>query len=152
MCQYHSSDFYPRPPGGGRQHLLQQSGVCRLISIHALRAEGDGGAGHRRPKAGHISIHALRAEGDRAGRHWSPEAYIFLSTPSGRRATVWPAGGLRRSRISIHALRTEGDGESITTTEPIIRYFYPRPPDGGRQQKFTKYCLLLRHKHENSSF
>ena len=36
-------DFYPRPPRGGR--LLERSRFvpCRLISIHALREEGDTG-------------------------------------------------------------------------------------------------------------
>ena len=57
-----------------------------MISIHALRAEGDAGVSlfavlHP------ISIHALRAEGDTllvfAPLSWS----AFLSTPSVRRAT-----------------------------------------------------------------
>ena len=56
----------------------------------------------------------------------------FLSTPSARRATransctcLWQAG------ISIHALREEGDRAEwcIIRTR---RYFYPRPPRGGR--------------------
>ena len=38
---YANTDFYPRPPRGGR--LAEQMGVTRksLISIHALREEGD---------------------------------------------------------------------------------------------------------------
>ncbi len=56
--------FYPRPPRGGRQGDARQ--VCKrdLISIHALREEGD--------------IHYT------TGRVLSQE---FLSTPSARRAT-----------------------------------------------------------------
>ena len=34
---------------------------------------------------------------------------IFLSTPSARRATLWPNGGEQMDKISIHALREEGD-------------------------------------------
>ena len=57
-----------------------------------------------------ISIHALREEGDLAGLCLKIVHSIFLSTPSARRATDCPADGCGRSR-----------------------YFYPRPPRGGRQ-------------------
>ena len=33
--------FYPRPPGGGRQLWVIKAGAVNLISIHALRVEGD---------------------------------------------------------------------------------------------------------------
>ena len=36
------SDFYPRPPRGGRLHGLFASQSFLDISIHALREEGDG--------------------------------------------------------------------------------------------------------------
>ena len=36
-------DFYPRPPRGGRQHRQRQTVWRDIISIHALREEGDGG-------------------------------------------------------------------------------------------------------------
>ena len=78
----------------------------------------------------------------------------FLSTPSARRATaIWRAagGGLdisihalreegdtareRPSRnttgISIHALREEGDSGG-QQARGVTKYFYPRPPRGGR--------------------
>ena len=35
------SDFYPRPPRGGRQQRLQSMIDLPEISIHALREEGD---------------------------------------------------------------------------------------------------------------
>ena len=56
-----------------------------------------------------ISIHALREEGDpfSAVRFWLQK--VFLSTPSARRATkIYHAMGLDKE-ISIHALREEGD-------------------------------------------
>ena len=55
-----------------------------------------------------ISIHALREEGDAAKSMWNAQPAEFLSTPSARRATSHAAG------------LTPG------------KYFYPRPPRGGR--------------------
>ena len=40
-----------------------------------------------------ISIHALREEGDGCGLDWNVSIYQFLSTPSARRATLWPGPG-----------------------------------------------------------
>ena len=80
-------NFYPRPPRGGRLPGGQYLHDPAVISIHALREEGD------RPVSGGIhfpvwiSIHALREEGD------------LCPMPS----TVGTLG------ISIHALREEGD-------------------------------------------
>ena len=56
-----------------------------------------------------ISIHALREEGD----------------PGAGRDADGAAG------ISIHALREEGDRRKLPSRMPT-RYFYPRPPRGGR--------------------
>ena len=36
------SDFYPRPPRGGRPGIFLTVQQLPLISIHALREEGDG--------------------------------------------------------------------------------------------------------------
>ena len=102
-----------------------------MISIHALRVEGDSFA-NRKPHHRTISIHALRVEGDIETMTPAELERLFLSTPSVWRATnnaaviaalvvflstpsVWratrenstarPSGGV----ISIHALRVEGD-------------------------------------------
>ena len=79
---------------------------------------------------------------------------VFLSTPSARRATLAiidayedycsisihalreegddEAGeGAKGFGISIHALREEGDLQCLVTWSSH-RYFYPRPPRGGR--------------------
>ena len=123
-----------------------------------------------------ISIHALREEGDRlrsvlplrcfyfyprpprGGRRGSltaflslfiflstPSArratscqlfvvllYLFLSTPSARRATNAIVNVLLCFCISIHALREEGDGDSYWFS-CFLWDFYPRPPRGGRR-------------------
>ena len=86
------SHFYPRPPRGGRREQAAAMGKACAISIHALREEGD----ESRPPP------------------WAKPVQ-FLSTPSARRATVWP------SKIS-----------------PPEGYFYPRPPRGGRLRTFEK--------------
>ena len=112
--------------------------VPKLISIHALRVEGDlprhciflsvplyfyprppgGGRPPMREAALgllEISIHALRVEGDNCPRHDS----------------VFPR------HISIHALRVEGD-RPYRFLAWLRRYFYPRPPGGGRLYRQRK--------------
>ena len=56
-----------------------------------------------------ISIHALREEGDISFAGAKRQDGQFLSTPSARRATVRHYVRSRRIGISIHALREEGD-------------------------------------------
>ena len=118
-----------------------------VISIHALRVEGDAYPGTKcvnklyfypRPPGGgrrcrsscrihhqRISIHALRVEGDLSLRHQAERSYI-----------------------SIHALRVEGDATSYSTFISSSCNFYPRPPGGGRQQKRTKFSSVFAKKGE----
>ena len=102
--------FYPRPPRGGRRACC----ICVLgkgvISIHALREEGDSAPQLFDSLAKPISIHALREEGDTGGNVTSCGCKSFLSTPSARRATYHRTERHQRLCISIHALREEGDG------------------------------------------
>ena len=56
-----------------------------------------------------ISIHALREEGDLIVRLSVESSIIFLSTPSARRATTSSTTYTITQLISIHALREEGD-------------------------------------------
>ena len=55
--------FYPRPPRGGRHGRCVQLLNQRIISIHALREEGDSITSEDL-RCIRISIHALREEGD----------------------------------------------------------------------------------------
>ena len=126
-----------------------------VISIHALREEGDDTVTETAVTVGTISIHALREEGDAACQLFKVLLYLFLSTPSARRATLddragvgqvgvflstpsarratgRKCGSLHRRHISIHALREEGDVKTGYQRTAIL-YFYPRPPRGGRQ-------------------
>ena len=124
--------FYPRPPGGGRPEIDYVLNCMQRISIHALRVEGDLLLYLCSQNAEIISIHALRVEGDEQGYNKTASDALFLSTPSGWRATAMrkasndllfiflstPSGwratlianrtGISRP-ISIHALRVEGD-------------------------------------------
>ena len=84
--------------------------VLRLmISIHALRVEGDNPLALRPEKMSCISIHALRVEGD-----------------------IVSNGKAIYEDISIHALRVEGDCPGLSARTDYT-HFYPRPPGGGRQ-------------------
>ena len=56
-----------------------------------------------------ISIHALREEGDRTASVRTGSNSSFLSTPSVRRATATVSALKVVIFISIHALREEGD-------------------------------------------
>ena len=153
MPSSESSNFYPRPPRGGRLHIV--SGRFRLkvfLSTPSARRATCKlwGCGF----SGDISIHALREEGDtmRPSRSWSaPDFYPrpprggrqirqqlqaglcqFLSTPSARRATCLHIVHGFILNISIHALREEGDVVYCYEVERRL-YFYPRPPRGGRR-------------------
>ena len=102
------SDFYPRPPRGGRPgyHVIYANEF--VISIHALREEGD-----PLDKAGDvfsdISIHALREEGDKFYTQFRVYcAYFYPRPPRGGRPHNAGDGAVH-VLISIHALREEGD-------------------------------------------
>ena len=106
-----------------------------------------------------ISIHALREEGDHGLGQRQSTCQQFLSTPSARRATKFAMLGDQSSMISIHALREEGDGRPWTRRRTTViflstpsarratperrpvhglpRDFYPRPPRGGRRSSST---------------
>ena len=88
-----------------------------------------------------ISIHALREEGDLPLSGAANVVAIFLSTPSTRRATRLPGGLGRVPDISIHALREEGDKAGEPVTIPI-NDFYPRPPRGGRPFALASHILV----------
>ena len=79
-----------------------------------------------------ISIHALRVEGDCIFSSSSSILLRFLSTPSGWRATRNKIQAMLHCIcISIHALRVEGDADGRLCPFRLFN-FYPRPPGGGR--------------------
>ena len=124
------TDFYPRPPRGGRRFPLHRPPARRYFYPRPPRGGRPATSmtcswfmlflstpSARRATQiikmlcfdATISIHALREEGDVVPHSSNLAALIFLSTPSARRAT--------------------STGRSVT---PATRNFYPRPPRGGR--------------------
>ena len=76
-------------PSARRATIDQQAEIdSYLISIHALREEGDAASCDVQSRDLVISIHALREEGDLLWEHWKEFMGEFLSTPSARRATT----------------------------------------------------------------
>ena len=134
------ADFYPRPPRGGRPLIQSRLDETKIISIHALREEGDhdavSGGLHflyfypRPPRGGRLA--ALRDAHDFTR---------FLSTPSARRATSRWRVAPGCHAISIHALREEGDSSAVAHRSCPF-HFYPRPPRGGRPAS-QQYALAL---------
>ena len=138
------SNFYPRPPRGGR--LSQMFLQCRLRNFYPRPPRGGRPTGRKArninklflstPSAsllGHfcISIHALREEGDRHGPAAHRGGADFYPRPprGGRLPAVDDA--LHIPVISIHALREEGDRHGPAAHRGGAD-FYPRPPRGGR--------------------
>ena len=150
-------DFNPRPPRGGRHTPVVP--VCLVVEFQstpsARRATLHGSGNDAQ---GLISIHALREEGDlrqSTSRHLREE---FQSTPSARRATGAGHRPTTHRKISIHALREEGDMSSSGTNDKQVMisihalreegdwqemrqstqatYFNPRPPRGGRHSTY----------------
>ena len=108
-CRFHRTrHFYPRPPQGGRPHAYKDyaSIIAFLSTPSARRATSDV---LQLRTSDLISIHALREEGDCQCPENIGRAYKFLSTPSARRATFVQRYGRCPVCISIHALRKEGD-------------------------------------------
>ena len=104
QCQH----FYPRPPRGGRPILpmtesrlwlfLSTPSARRATQLHALSAV-----------VVIISIHALREEGDNAGVcHKAQGQDFYPRPPRGGRLPRHP-DHRQGCAISIHALREEGD-------------------------------------------
>ena len=125
--------FYPRPPRGGRRTAFSTNSSSRLfLSTPSARRATIASSCKLLPYF-IISIHALREEGDPALKAAMPAAQKFLSTPSARRATFDGPTIYREEPISIHALREEGD-LLRRRRKPRSRDFYPRPPRGGRRR------------------
>ena len=100
--------FYPRPPDGGRPCAMVSPSDQICISIHALRMEGDGAFDFS----------------------YILDYLLFLSTPSGWRATTGTILSCRDGLISIHALRVEGDRRRRKKRRELCRFL--STPSGWR--------------------
>ena len=137
--------FYPRPPRGGRQLSTNLPSYQFMISIHALREEGDSyqqGLSrmwtnfYPRPPRGGRPAQSSVFESSQEQFLSTPSArratsafngsnnhIRFLSTPSARRATSAEAAAERAfQKISIHALREEGDNELADNLISLMQF------------------------------
>ena len=101
------------------------------ISIHALREEGDASS-----SSSSMTMTNFYPRPPRGGRPctWSfaSRQQIFLSTPSARRATWKPWLSTRPEEfLSTPSARRATRAPGLS--RPGSRYFYPRPPRGGRR-------------------
>ena len=108
---YVKKHFYPRPPRGGR---LDPNAVASVAMVF-LSTPSARRATYRKFASSNfviISIHALREEGDHPSRSIRGRLlYFYPRPPRGgrpdRKGSCWPL-----CDISIHALREEGDPAS----------------------------------------
>ena len=127
-------NFYPRPPRGGRRPL--KCGLLAIIDFYPRPPRGGRRARYFSACGSWVFLStpsARRATLVKGSKYF---LRAFLSTPSARRATYRPSRARDSRHISIHALREEGDSE-ISKNSQILRDFYPRPPRGGRPQSCT---------------
>ena len=126
--------FYPRPPRGGRQlrsatlssrsvFLSTPSArrattttlpICQEVFYFYPRPPRGGRLDYKFKHCNSdcISIHALREEGDSTSMLFAAAFFLFLSTPSARRATCFTMLFIQNNLN-----------------------FYPRPPRGGRRDR-----------------
>ena len=129
-----TSNFYPRPPRGGRRPLCLTEGILSWNFYPRPPRGGRHASSSTRTTSFPISIHALREEGDpQKPAPTSNRCYFYPRPPRGGRPLL--AHSAQRAHfISIHALREEGDS-AWTKTSSMPCNFYPRPPRGGRQMQ-----------------
>ena len=155
--------FLSTPSARRATQEIYAQGTAVDISIHALREEGDGST--QTGNTGALDFYPRPPRGGRRpGKLVLDCVYLFLSTPSARRAThhckilrCSPSISIHALReegdaavyikrlteiISIHALREEGDCCAPTPAMSPCN-FYPRPPRGGRPLKTEDYQKVI---------
>ena len=126
------TNFYPRPPRGGRLAFKGFTKPLCRISIHALREEGDLAAFRLPAQTSYFYPRPPR--GGRRTYYWEDDiCEIFLSTPSARRATA-RVRGVPHAGDHFYPRPPRGGRRAHCCTCLLLRYFYPRPPRGGRLQ------------------
>ena len=112
-----------------------------VISIHALRGEGDNNVVRARSKI-FISIHALRGEGDLNDSAGKLKDAISIHALRGEGDISRTTGAHSQLGISIHALRGEGDRYADSSSALVHRF--QSTPSVGRATslQFAGYYLL----------
>ena len=135
-------DFYPRPPRGGRPRIV--GSVDELRDFYPRPPRGGrlfDALTLFLPVV--ISIHALREEGDQPFDNLSASAIIFLSTPSARRATTPFCTGTTKRRIFLSTPSARRATASRRWHRRSNFDFYPRPPRGGRPDVETSAAVVV---------
>ena len=108
-------NFYPRPPRGGRPGDVPGGEVLdQFLSTPSARRATSDFAPHFCARL--ISIHALREEGDLLSTTAKAATALFLSTPSARRAT----NRVHRKNQNLRFLSTPS-ARRATVLSPSIR-------------------------------
>ena len=126
-----SGQFLSTPSARRATDLKHKYNQKLIISIHALREEGDGAPHPAGARTQHFYPRPPRGGRPACASMSFITVSPFLSTPSARRATQQQQGQRQGLQISIHAIREEGD----SSPKPSLwkpSNFYPRPPRGGR--------------------
>ena len=139
------TNFYPRPPRGGRPPTENAPRKTGNISIHALREEGDRWRTELAQNL-RISIHALREEGDSiTPTRPQPQPYFYPRPPRGGRQETAVALTTTRKFLSTPSARRATRPECGRGRE--ADHFYPRPPRGGRRAAGSKgghgHCISI---------
>ena len=92
--------------------MLAEKADTELISIHALREEGDQTNTTKHQRCLYFYPRPPRGGRLHGSSSASPMNRLFLSTPSARRATPLIRLYNPDNKISIHALREEGDSKT----------------------------------------
>ena len=127
--------FLSTPSGWRATRAAQIVHSARIvISIHALRVEGDQGG--KRPVLNLLDFYPRPPGGGRRVQRKSsiPHGLLFLSTPSGWRATRVESALSSIFWISIHALRVEGDGTLVVYNKVRTISIHALRVEGDREQ------------------
>ena len=134
-------EFQSTPSARRATFVTNYDYLHELISIHALREEGDVYSFPSSKRTDNFNPRPPRG-GRRLFLIKSACSTVFQSTPSARRATDYAEFQGIMGSISIHALREEGDTTLIRPPTRIC-YFNPRPPRGGRPEAAVRCGNLL---------
>ena len=138
VCMCRHGELFLSTPSAGRATPPEASRPANsLISIHALRGEGDTSGWCITSNCWLISIHALRGEGDGHSGSGKSASLRFLSTPSAGRATNDSFASIIFHRISIHALR--GEGDSHWNCRSVSATVFLSTPSAGRATRKASF-------------
>ena len=125
------SNFYPRPPYGGRPDYVMFK-IAALIFLSTSPVWGTTSEEDHQTGMGQISIHVPRMGDDRPGSTVISWPDLFLST-----SPVWGTTDPIQGKFDTVSkfLSTSpvwGTTRPAQTATRLQVYFYPRPPYGGR--------------------